>query len=220
MNDSTHTTELSPIAIHLVLEQAAASQWHATLAGPAGWRATGTVAAPDPTGRLPFRSPWGVLGALPVGSSVRLDLQGDRGTVSFYTSTRGTDGQGRWLLEVPSILQIIEHRQDPRLDVDPGRLSLALEGHGAMEVIDLSPRGVGFRAPAALARDLEAGGPMQAVLSTPGGEPIPVQLCLRSVVRAPGQPLMRIVGARFAGSGDAVMRWFADKADDVGAYAA
>jgi len=218
MSDAVHTTELSPIAIHAALECAAASKWQATMTGPAGWRAPGIVAPPDPTGRLPFLNPWGLLSALPIGTAVRVDLQGDSGGVSFYTQTRGTDGQGRWLLEVPTVIQVTELRDEMRLDVDPGTLSLEHPEHGTFEVVDLSARGVSFRAPSKLIDAL--GESTMFVLHVPGGDPIPVELGVRSVRRAPGQPLMRIVGTRFAGNGTAVVAWYADQAHELGVYAA
>ncbi|GEM_PF-2557335 len=218
MNVTVHTTELSPIAIHAALECAAASKWSATLTGPAGWRAPGLLAPPDATGRLPFMNPWGLLSALPIGTAVRVDLQGDVGSLSFYTQTRGTDGRGRWLLEMPTIIQITEHREDMRLDVDPGALSLEHPVHGSFEVVDLSARGVSVRAPAAVAEQLGDGA--TCLLHVPGRDPIPVELELRNARRAPGQPLMRIVGTRFVGNGTAVVRWYANQAERVGVYAA
>ncbi len=218
MRDTVHTTELSPIAIHAALECAAASKWQATLTGPAGWRAPGIVAPPDRDERLPFLNPWGLLSALPVGTAVRVDLQGDSGSISFYTQTRGTDGQGRWLLEVPTVIQVTEHREDLRLDVDPGALSLEHPDHGRFEVVDLSARGISFRIPTRLVESLTPG--EMFVLNVPGGDPIPVALEVRNTRRAPGQPLMRIVGTRFAGNGTAVVRWYAEQAEDVGVYAA
>jgi hypothetical protein len=218
MSDALHTTELSPLAIHAALECAAASKRLATLTGPAGWRAHGILASPDATGRLPFLNPRSPLSALPIGTAVRVDLQGNAGNVSFYTQTRGTDGQGRWLLEVPTVIQVSERRADTRLDVFPGALSLEHPAHGTFEVVDLSPRGLSFRAPFGLVDQL--GENTRFVLQVPVGDPIPVDLGVRNMRRAPGQPLMRIVGTRFAGNGNAVIAWYTDQTPELGVYAA
>jgi hypothetical protein len=220
LSNPAHITELSPIAIHTALACAAASGWQVSLIGPAGWRAPGILAHLDDAGRLPFLNPWGLMSALPLGTPVRVVLQGDTGRVSFYTTTRGTDGQARWLLDTPTVIQIVEAREEPRLDVDPGALYLQHPEHGALTVVDLCARGISFQAPALLARKLEVDAELDAVLHMPEECTIPLRLRIRDVRMFPGLPLDRIVGTRLIGDCTELVEWYLSQACKVGVYAA
>ncbi len=211
MPEAVYITELSPTAIHNALEQAALSRQKATLSGPAGWRAPGTLAVPDSTGRLPFENPSGLLNALPMGTPVRVELELGIGKMNFHTQARGTDGGGRWLLDLPTVIQIMDRRAEARIEVSPGALSLEHPEHGTFEVVDLSAGGLAFRAPPEVVDKLAP--QTRFALRGLDGECISTDLEVRNVRRAPGQALMRIVGTRFTCRSPALNTWYAAQAE-------
>jgi len=60
----------------------------------------------------------------PPGGPVRVQYRGMGAAFCFYTAAHALDG-GRWLLDPPQLVQVLESRNAPRLSVADGRLELA-----------------------------------------------------------------------------------------------
>ncbi len=208
--DEIRRTELDPHAIAEHLHQAAETRRGAALSGPAGWRGVGALEGLEDGEILAIRPEVSGATAPPEGTHVRVDVRTHRLQLSFYASTRGTDEAGRWVVDMPSILEVRAGTAAPQVGTERHSVRLELDGLGLRPVLDLAVFGLSFRIAAAQAQDL-GDGVHAGRLHVPGCAPRDVVLRVLRVCRDPGGPLVRVARARFVAQNEELMAWYAER---------
>jgi hypothetical protein len=124
-------------------------------------------------------------------------VHGDDVNWAFYTDTSGSDDQGRWILEQPTVLRSLEgRRSEQRVSPGPDHgLTLQVPGSGPCPIVDLSPGGLAFQCDfmAGWAQNRQS---LMAEIQVPGVGGVPVWVQINHLRMDPAGNRTRLAGAR------------------------